>query len=88
MQRDIVTVGLDLAKSAFQVYLIGADGEMLMRRQLRRAEVLRFFLIIATVLGRHGGIRQDAATGHRLRPWPGRSSRSGQMCRAESSAAP
>jgi transposase len=43
MQQDIATVGLDLAKSVFQVHAIGADGELLARRQLRRAEVLKFF---------------------------------------------
>lgn len=38
MQQDVITVGFDLAKSVFQVHAIGADGEVLVRRQLRRAE--------------------------------------------------
>ena len=33
-------------------------------------------------------VRQDGATRHRLRPWPVRSSRSGQACREGSNAAP
>jgi transposase len=37
-----VTVGVDLAKNVFQVHAIGADGKVLVRRQLRRGEVLKF----------------------------------------------
>jgi hypothetical protein len=40
--KEVVTIGLDLAKNVFQVHGIGADGGVLVRRQLRRAEVLRF----------------------------------------------
>ena len=43
MQQDVVTVGVDLAKNVFQVHAIGADGQVLVRRQLRRGEVLKFF---------------------------------------------
>src|SRR5689334_4654710 len=42
MQQDVVTVGVDLAKNVFQVHAIGADGKVLVRRQLRRGEVLKF----------------------------------------------
>lgn len=38
MNREIVTVGLDLAKNVFQVHAIGSDGEILARRKSRRAE--------------------------------------------------
>ncbi|KTT64356.1 transposase, partial [Sphingomonas sanguinis] len=43
MQQDVVTVGVDLAKNVFQVHAIGSDGKVLVRRQLRRGEVLKFF---------------------------------------------
>jgi len=43
MNQEIVTVGLDLAKSVFQVHAIGSDGAVLNRRRLRRAEVISFF---------------------------------------------
>lgn len=43
MQQDIVTVGVDLAKNVFQVHAIGADGKVLVRRRIRRGEVLKFF---------------------------------------------
>ena len=36
------TIGLDLAKSVFQVHCIQADGGVL-RKKLRRAQVMAFF---------------------------------------------
>ncbi|WWE90674.1 hypothetical protein G6P99_47595 [Bradyrhizobium sp. 6(2017)] len=41
--EKIITVGLDLAKSIFQVHGIGDDGRVLVRRMLRRSQVLPFF---------------------------------------------
>lgn len=43
MKQDFVTVGLDLAKSVFQVHANGRHGAILVRRKLRRADVIRFF---------------------------------------------
>jgi transposase len=43
MPQDIVTVGLDLAKNVFQVHAIDEAGGVVVRRQLRRNEVLKFF---------------------------------------------
>src|SRR4051812_14359579 len=40
---QVSTIGLDLAKNVFQVHGIGAQGEVIVRRPLRRAEVLPFF---------------------------------------------
>jgi transposase len=34
-----ITVGLDLAKNVFQIHAIAADGRVIARRRLRRAEV-------------------------------------------------
>jgi transposase len=39
----MATVGLDLAKNVFQVHGVDADGKVLVRRQLRRGDVLKFF---------------------------------------------
>ena len=39
----ITTIGLDIAKSVFQVHGINAEGEAVTRRQLRRSRVLPFF---------------------------------------------
>jgi transposase len=48
--KDVSTIGLDLAKNVFQVHGIDAQGEVLVRRQLRRAEVLPFFAKLAPCL--------------------------------------
>lgn len=39
MQQEVVAVGLNLAKSVFQVHAIGSDGMVPVRRTLRRAVV-------------------------------------------------
>jgi hypothetical protein len=36
----IVTIGLDLAKNVFQVHGVDGAGAVMVRRQLRRTEVL------------------------------------------------
>ena len=46
MEQEVVTVGLDLAKNVFQVHAIAADGAVLIRRKLRRTEVIRFFAAV------------------------------------------
>ena len=33
----------DLAKSVFQVHAVGQDGKIVLRRQVRRAQMLEFF---------------------------------------------
>ncbi|MCP1615293.1 hypothetical protein J2848_007006 [Azospirillum lipoferum] len=40
---EVVTNSQDLAKNVFQVHGIAANGNVLVRRQLRRGEVLKFF---------------------------------------------
>jgi len=41
--RTITTIGLDIAKSVFQVHGVDADGDVVLRRQLKRRYVLSFF---------------------------------------------
>ena len=40
---EITTIGLDLAKSIFQVHGVDASGNVVVRKALRRAQVLPFF---------------------------------------------
>jgi len=40
---EIITIGLDIAKSVFQVHGVDASGSVEVRRQLRRAELLKYF---------------------------------------------
>ena len=41
--QAIATIGLDIAKSVFQVHGIDAQGQVAIRRQLKRRYVLAFF---------------------------------------------
>ena len=56
----VAVVGLDIAKSVFQVHGVDADGEVVVRQRLRRSRVLPFF---ATVEPCRIGI-EACATGH------------------------
>src|SRR5215475_6116097 len=77
MQQDVVTVGLDLGKNVFQVHAIDAEGKVLIRRQLRRSEVLKFFAGLAPCLvgieacasAHHWG-RELMSLGHKVRLMP------------------
>ena len=47
---DVTTIGLDLAKSVFQVHGVDAAGESVVRKQLRRRQVLPYFKTLAPCL--------------------------------------
>ena len=47
---EVSTIGLDIAKRVFQVHGVDAAGEVVVRRQLRRSEVVRFFAKLAPCL--------------------------------------
>ena len=40
---QITTIGLDLAKSVFQVHGVDATGQVVVRKSLRRSQMLPFF---------------------------------------------
>ncbi|MBI1773967.1 MAG: IS110 family transposase [Proteobacteria bacterium] len=75
--EQVSTIGLDLAKSVFQVHGIDAAGKVLVRKQLRRADVLRFFGGLSPCLvgmeacasAHHWG-RELTKLGHRVRLMP------------------
>jgi transposase len=77
--QEITTIGLDIAKNVFQVHGIDASGEVVVRRQLRRRQVLPFFRKLpACVIGieacatsHHWG-RELVALGHEVRLMPAR----------------
>lgn len=71
---EINTIGFDLAKSVFQVHGVDAHGAVSIRRQLRRAEVLKFFTKLPPcVVGMeacasaHYWAREIASLGHDVR---------------------
>ena len=76
MER-ITTIGLDLAKNVFQVHGIDDAGRVVLRRKLRRSEVMNFFAALppATVGmeacgGAHFWARELARLGHVVRLMP------------------
>lgn len=74
---QIITIGLDLAKSVFQVHGVDASGTVVVRRQLRRVEVLKFFEGLSGCLvgmeacgSAHHWARAIGGLGHRVRLLP------------------
>ncbi|AVM72544.1 IS110 family RNA-guided transposase [Magnetospirillum gryphiswaldense] len=70
----IVTIGLDLAKLVFQVHGVDEAGQVVVRRQLRRAEVEGFFQKLPPCLvgmeacgSAHYWARRISAFGHEVR---------------------
>src|SRR6202140_1142513 len=74
---DITTIGLDLAKSVFQVHAIDEAGSGMMRKRLRRTQVLGFFAKVPPCLvgleacaTAHHWARELIALGHEARLMP------------------
>ena len=54
---QVVTVGLDLAKPVFQVHGVDGTGEVVVRRRLRRGQLLAFFAKLpACLIGMDGWV--------------------------------
>ena len=73
----ITTIGLDIAKSVFQVHGIDAEGNVIFRRQLKRRYVLTFFQKLPPCLvgieacaSSHHWSRELQALGHTVRLMP------------------
>jgi len=41
--KKITVIGIDIAKNVFQLHAVGSEGTVVLRRQLRRGQVLGFF---------------------------------------------
>src|SRR5256714_6689856 len=74
---EITTIGLDLAKHVFQAHGIDAEGTTVLRKRLRRGQVLAFFSRIPRcVVGleacatAHYWARELGALGHEVRLMP------------------
>jgi len=78
-KMDVTTIGLDLAKSVFQVHCVDAAGQMVVRKQLRRRQVLPFFrkqppclVGLEACATAHHWAREIIALGHEVRLMPPR----------------
>ncbi len=75
--QTITTIGLDIAKSVFQVHGVDAGGQVVIRRQLKRRYVLAFFQKVPPSLvgieacaSSHHWSRELKALGHNVRLIP------------------
>lgn len=75
--EQVTTIGLDLAKNVFQLHGVDAAGNVLLRKQLRRGDVLRFFAGLSPCLvgmeacaTAHYWARELAKLGHTVRLMP------------------
>ena len=77
--EQVSTIGLDIAKNVFQVHGIDETGEVIVRRQLRRRQVLAFFGRLSPCLigmeacaTSHHWARELTKLGHKVRLMPPR----------------
>jgi transposase len=75
--QTITTIGLDIAKSVFQVHRVDGSGQVVIRRQLKRRSVLAFFQKLPPCLvgieacaSSHHWSRELQALGHTVRLMP------------------
>jgi transposase len=75
--QTVTTIGLDIAKSVFQVHGVDAAGQVVIRRQLKRRYVLAFFqklppclIGIEACASSHYWSRELQTLGHRVRLMP------------------
>lgn len=75
--QAVKTIGLDIAKSVFQVHGVDADGQVVIGRKLKRRYVLAFFQKVPSCLvgmeacaTSHHWSRELQALGHRVRLMP------------------
>ena len=74
---EVITIGLDVAKSVFQVHGVDIDGAVVIRKRVSRAKVLEFFSGLPPCLigieacpTAHHWSRQLQALGHTVRLMP------------------
>src|SRR5436190_12245401 len=77
VQMQVTTIGLDIAKNVFQVHGIDAAEKVVVRKQLRRSQVLAFFKALPPCLigmeacaTAHYWAREQTKLGHRVRLMP------------------
>ena len=75
--KSVATIGLDIAKSVFQVHGVDAAGQVVIRQRLARRRVLAFFEKLAPCLigieacsTSHYWARELIARGHEVRLMP------------------
>ena len=77
VQMQITTIGLDIAKNVFQIHGIDAKEKVVVRKQLRRSQVIAFFAALPPCLvgmeacaTAHYWARELRKLGHEVRLMP------------------
>ena len=77
LMKHITTIGLDLAKSVFQLHGMDHEGRAVLRKKVRRGQVLKFFATLPPCLvgmeacgSAHHWARELSAQGHQVRLIP------------------
>jgi transposase len=77
IRMKITTIGLDLAKSVFQIHGVDATGQVVVRKSLRRSQMLPFFSKLPSCLvgieacgTSHHWARELIKLGHEVRLMP------------------
>ena len=65
IRMKITTIGLDLAKSVFQVHGVDATGQAVVRKALRRSQVLPFFAKLPSCLATREPSTEEIPTASR-----------------------
>lgn len=63
---EITTVGLDLAKNVFHVHGADGSGRAVLRKKLRRGQVLAFFQAVTALRRGDGSLRRRPFLGPRF----------------------
>src|SRR5436190_1354003 len=74
---EVITIGLDIAKSVFQVHGVAVDGAVVIRKRISRAKMLEFFAALPSCLvgieacpSAHHWSRKLSALGHTVKLMP------------------
>jgi transposase len=74
---EVITIGLDIAKSVFQIHGVDADGAVVIRKRVTRAKVMEFFTTLRPCLigieacpTAHHWSRELSSLGHTVRLMP------------------
>ena len=75
--KELATIGVDIAKNIFQLHGIDAEGNVILRRKVKRHDLLTFFTNLHSCLigmeacsGAHHWRRELTELGHRVKLMP------------------
>ena len=84
---EVSTIGLDIAKSVFQVHGVDDTGAVVIRKRVSRAKVLEFFRGLAAMCGWNRSLSVSASLGARVAgAWSHGAADAAELCEGLSQA--